>query len=75
MKETIIIFLLCSTLILAYAGSRAATKPVEVQCPNIEQLLAEKAAKEKQDRIDKAKERRDKIIEGIQTIDKIFINP
>lgn len=75
MKETIIICLLCSTLILAYAGSRPTAKQTEVQCPNLEQLLAEKAAKEKQDRIDKAKERRDKIIEGIQTIDKIFINP
>ena len=75
MKETIIITLLCTTLILAYSGSRAGTKPAEVQCPNLEQLLAEKAAKEKQDRIDKAKERRDKIIEGIQIIDRIFVDP
>jgi hypothetical protein len=76
MKETIIICLMCSILVLGYAGSRPATKQTEtVQCPNLEQLLAEKVAKEKQDRLDKAKERRDKIIEGLQTIDKIFSDP
>ena len=75
MKETIIITLLCTTLILAYSGSRAAAKPPEVQCPNLDQLLAEKAAKEKQDRVERAKERRDKIIEGIHFLDKIFIDP
>ena len=63
MKEALIILILATMLVLAFAGSRAGGKPAEaqVQCPNLEQLLAEKAAKEKQERLNKAKERRDYI--------------
>ena len=63
MKETIIILIISTCLILAYGGTRAGGKPAEtqIQCPNLDQLLAEKAAKEKQERLDKAKERRDYI--------------
>ena len=63
MKESLIILVLVTVLVLAYGGTRAGGKPAEaqVQCPNLEQLLAEKAAKEKQERLDKAKSRRDYI--------------
>ena len=63
MKEALIIVILATMLVLAFTGSRAGGKPAEaqVQCPNLEQLLAEKAAKEKQERLNKAKERRDYI--------------
>ena len=68
MKEAIAISILCMLLVLSYAGARGTSHVSEavVQCPSLDQLLAEKAAKEKQDRADRAKERRDKIVEELR---------
>ena len=71
MKDVIIIFLLCSMLVLGYAGSSGNGSRVEVQCPTLEQLIAERDAKEKQERLDRAKDRREKVLEELHK----FIDP
>jgi hypothetical protein len=71
MKDVIIIFLLCSMLVLVYAGSRGGVYRSEVQCPTLDELQAERDAKEKQERLDRAKDRREKVLEELHK----FIDP
>lgn len=72
MKESIAILILCSLIVLAYAGAKGGGKqPEQVQCPNIDQLIAERDALLKHEREERAKERREKIVNELRK----FIDP
>lgn len=74
MKNVILVVSLCFNVVLATAGSGMAGSKSE-KCPTLEQLLEEKAAREKADREDAAAQRREKLKQAIRSIDKIFPNP